>query len=564
MLTPRWYQTESDNAFWNYLCTQPGNPLEVLPTGAGKSLLLAMHCKRCVVDFSGRALVLAHRKELLVQNAEKIRILLPELDIGIYSAGLKSRDVNHDIVLAGIQSVYDKAHLFGPRNLVLIDEAHLVGDEGMYHTFLTNLRKFNPNLRVGGLTATPFRTSDGKLTGSDRLFQAICYQASISRLIEEGFLSRLISQPTSFSVDTSKLHIRGGEFKQDEMVALFEGEEKINAACIEIVMKTTDRKSTLIFCPGIFHAQATQKKIEQLTGEECGIVIGDTPPMERAATLERFKNGRIKRCVNVDVLTTGFDAPGVDCVAVLRATMSPGLFAQICGRGLRTSPGKADCLILDFGENCKRHGPLDSDTYGLRSNEGRGKGDGEGDAPQKTCPACEKECPISARECECGFRFPAPELVKHGINADNAPLLEADVIPDRWIVNEVNMSRNIGKQGKQDTLRVDYTCQPADKPADLTQKTVSEWVCIEHPGYAGVKAKMWWELRSNASCESIDEAIDLWKRGAVASPAFLTTRPDGRFTKIVSAELDEKPTEWADEIEDAVGDAFDVPDDVPF
>jgi DNA repair protein RadD len=563
MLTPRWYQAESDEAFWQHLCTQAGNPIEVLPTGAGKSLVIAMHCQRAVKEFKGRVIVLAHRKELLVQNANKIKELLPGMDIGIYSAGLGSRDVDHDVVLGGIQSVYNKAHLFGQRQLVLVDEVHLVGDEGMYRTFLTDLRKLNPNIRVGGLTATPFRTGEGKIVGPNRLFQAICYSASISRLIAEGFLSRLITEPTDFSVDTSKLHVRGGEFVASEMVQLFEGEEKVNAACVEIVANSVGRRSTLIFCPSVFHAMATQKKIEQLTGEECGIVIGDTPPLERASTLDRFKTGRLKRCVNVDVLTTGFDAPSVDCIAVLRATMSPGLFAQICGRGLRTAPAKTDCLILDFGENCKRHGPIDSDTYGFRQESKRG--DGTGEAPQKTCPSCEESCPISARECECGWQFPPPEVAKHGINADGSPILEADVKPDRWEVIAVNMGRHRKKKAEgdaPDTLRVDYTCRLVDG-GDMTEKTVSEWVCLEHEGYAGTKARLWWSARSLAPCNGIDDAIDLWKRGAVAAPAFLTTRPDGRFTKIVSVELDDKPETWSEESEVKIVDAFEEAE-VPF
>ncbi len=573
MFEPRWYQREAVEACWQHLCDRPGNPLIVLPTGAGKSLVIAMLCEQAVRQFNGRVIVLAHRKELLVQNAEKIKALLPDLDIGIYSAGLKSRDVEHDIVLAGIQSVHDKAHLFGRRHFVIPDEAHLIpsSGDGMYRTFLTELRKLNPNLRVAGLTATPFRTGDGKLCGNANIFQEICYSASVSRLISEGFLSNLITLPASASVDTSGLHVRSGEFVSSEMEALFNDEAKIFAACTEIVLKTAGRRSTLVFCPGIYHAEKTRAKIEELTGEECGIVTGSSGSLERASTLARFRDGSLKRLCNVDVLTTGFDAPGIDAIAVLRATMSPGLFAQICGRGLRTASQKENCLVLDFGENLKRHGPLDSESFGITLNSGRGKGNG--DAPTKTCPACEEAVPISALVCECGWKFPAPSLAKHGTNPDGSPIFEADVVATRWTVLQVMMSRHKKKRAEgevPDTLRVDYVCQKADSAGgDLSQTTISEWVCLEHEGFAKNKAALWWQARSLAPVPDISGAICLWSRGAVATPTFIETKPDGNFKKIVSCELDEKPESWAEELETVVVDGdFDAFDqgmeDVPF
>jgi DNA repair protein RadD len=567
LITPRYYQSEAAEANWQHMLTRPGNCLTVLPTGAGKSLLIAMLCQRAVMEFKGRVIVLAHRKELLIQNADKIKALMPGVDIGIYSAGLNSRDVDHDVIVAGIQSIHNKAHLLGRRHLVIPDEAHLIpaSGEGMYRSFLTDLAKLNPKLRVAGLTATPYRTGEGKLCGEKNLFQEICYSASVSKLISEGYLSNLITLPADNSVDTSKLHIRAGEFRNDEMLSLFEGEEKVNAACGEIVAKTLGRRSILVFCPGVFHAAATAKKLHALTGEEVGIVTGETPAMERAALLARFKAGLLRWLVNVDVLTTGFDAPNIDAIAILRATMSAGLAAQMVGRGLRICPEKTDCLILDFGQNFKRFGPLDSDTYGHEQVRERVKGDR--DAPTKECPSCEELCPISARKCpECDWLFPPPDLAKHETNPDGSAILEKDIIPDRWAVDAVNFSRHAGKEGKQDTLRVDYTCRNPDETGDMAAiKTVSEWVCLEHDGYAGKKAGLWATARTLAPVTGIDSAVGLWKRGAFASPSFITTRPDGRFTKIVSVELDPRPETWEEETENEASmvDAFDS-DDIPF
>lgn len=539
----RWYQSEAVDAAWVHLCSQPGSPVIVLPTGAGKSLCIAMLCQKAR-EFSGRIIVLAHRKELLEQNAEKIRSF--GLDVGIYSAGLKSRDTDHDVVLGGIQSVYDKAGEFGPRQLVLIDEVHLVPSdgEGMYQTFLKNLRELNPRCRMVGLTATPFRTGDGKLCRPDALFQRICYSAPIGKLIEEGYLCNLTTKAADASVDTSELHIRGGEFVSGEMAALFSDIAKIRVACAEVIAKTPGRKSTLIFCAGVQHAQTVAEVIQEITGEECGLVTGDTLPMERAALLRRFRIGELKRLCNCDVLTTGFDAPGIDCIAVLRATASPGLFAQICGRGLRISPNKTDCLILDFGSNVKRHGPIDDPQYGEQSKGGKGNGD----APTKTCPNCEEPCALSARECGCGFTFPPRELARHEGTAGEDAILAADIKPTHWIVEEVRMSRHKKKGGTPDdpdTLRVDYVCQPcAELNGNLTERTISEWICLEHGGFIRTKAFKWWSQRSNAEINDIDDAVAMFHRGAVATPTAISTKPDGKFLRIVGYELDEKPTEW--------------------
>lgn len=548
---PRWYQIEAEAAIWQHLCNRPGNPLVDLPTGSGKSLVIAMTARRAVDQFKGRCVVLADRKELLQQNAAKIRELMPNADIGIYSAGLKSRDLDHDIIVAGIQSIYNKAHLLGRRHLILPDECHKIGDkaEGMYRSFYTDLGKLNPNLRAAGFTATPYRTGEGTICRPDSFFQEICYTAPITRLIAEGFLSRLITTPADNSVDTSKLHIRGGEFKTDEMEELFAGEEKVNAACLEIIAKTLDRKSILVFCPSVFHAQATAKKLEALTGQECGLIVGDKSicsDMERAATLQRFKDGLIRWCVNVDVLTTGFDSPRIDAIAILRATMSPGLFAQICGRGLRLFDTKADCLILDFGQNIRRHGPLDSDDYGKESQK-RGGGS-PGDMPMKTCPGCGAENAISARYCSCGLAFPPPEVAKHEGNADsNGALFVADIKPEKWIVESVRTSKHFKKGDPEaaPTFRIDYLCTKEDD--DFEEKTISEFVCIEHQGYALGKAHLWWKAHTIADFpDSVDAAIDLFERGAIAMPSRITTKLDKKFLRIVEAVIDEKPETWAE------------------
>ena len=166
-LTLRPYQAEAVNAVYQHLATRDDNPCVVIPTAGGKTPILATICRDAVQRWDGRVLVLAHVKELLEQAVEKLQVTAPDLAnrVGVYSAGLKSRDTEHPIIVAGIQSVYKKACDLGPFDLILIDEAHMIptDGEGMYHQFLADMRTINPNVRVVGFTATPYRMKSGPI-----------------------------------------------------------------------------------------------------------------------------------------------------------------------------------------------------------------------------------------------------------------------------------------------------------------------------------------------------------------------------------------------------------------
>jgi len=527
----RWYQKEAVDAAYQFLCNESGNPVICLPTGAGKSLVIAELVRRAVKDYSGRVLILQHRKELIQQNAEKVRSLI-DIPVGEYSAGLRRFATDCDVVLCGIQSVYSKATLFDRRHLVIIDEVHLVptDGEGMYSTFLTDMKAINSDVRVVGLTATPFRTGEGALCRPDGVFQKVCYEASVKRLIEEGFLCKVTNKPNETVFDTSGLHIRYGEFVARELETLFGGAQ-VSEAVKEMIEKTADRHSIMVFCTTVRHATSVVNAIEQMTGETVAMVEGDTLPLERAAILSDFRAMKIRWLVNVDVLTTGFDAQCVDAICILRATASPGLFAQIVGRGLRTHPSKSDCLVLDFGSNIERHGSIDAIDYG-KPKARKQNGSSETD---RLCPNCDSFIPKKDHICECGFEFPHREP-NHQTRAD----LEAEILsttdPETFTVAGATYSRH-EKDGKIPSLRVTYMLEEANMPFGL-----SEWVCLEHSGFARSKAEDWWSLHSSTECpESIDEAIDLFNRQWVAIPRTVTARREGRFWKVLDREIDELP-----------------------
>jgi DNA repair protein RadD len=184
------YQQSAVNAVYEHLRNKDNNPCIVLPTGTGKSVVIAKIVSDAVKNWNGRVLILAHVKELLEQNAGKIKTICPDIELGIFSAGLKSRDTDESVIVAGIQSVYDKACELGSFDLIIVDEAHLIAPDGdgMYRSFLKEMKIINPKVRVIGLTATPFRLKGGLICQPDNILNEVCYEAGLKEMIQKGYL----------------------------------------------------------------------------------------------------------------------------------------------------------------------------------------------------------------------------------------------------------------------------------------------------------------------------------------------------------------------------------------
>ena len=555
----------------------------VVHHNTGKSLVLAQIAKDSVEKWNGRVLILAHVKELLEQNADKIRKLCPELKIGIYSAGLRSRDTTEQVIVAGIQSVYNKACELDAFDLVIVDEAHLISSEGdgMYRTFLADMKVINPHVRVIGLTATPFRLKGGLICKPENILNEICYEAGLKEMIQQGYLSPLISRAGRAEANLANLHIRGGEFISDEVAAAMDNDALVTSACREIVELTRDRKSVLIFTASVDHCKHVAEKIQAFSGKECAIVTGDTSPAERAEIIARFKGEFIpadlfgtpkpplKFLANVNVLTCGFDAPNTDCVVMLRPTNSPGLLIQCAGRGTRLSPetGKTNCLFLDYGGNILRHGPLDM----IKVKEpGSGKG---GDAPAKKCPQCLALIHAGYTACpECGYVFPPKESNdKMTRTASSAGVISGQVDYTDYEVLDVYYCVHEKRGADPDapkTMRVDYQVG--------FNEFKSEWVCPEHTGYARGKFEKWWHERAALGCpmpRSAREAVSLANEGLLAAPESITVKTIAgeRFERVTGFRLKERPVmrEPGEDLEP--GETWtsytppdDLDDDIPF
>jgi DNA repair protein RadD len=539
------YQQEAVNAVYRYLREHDDNPVVVAPTGSGKSAIIAAICTDAATMWNGRVIVLAHVKELLEQAVDKLKAICPSLDVGVYSAGLGRRDVGHGVIVAGIQSVYRRACELDAFDLVVVDECHLIPPEGegMYRQFLADAKVVNPQLRIIGLTATPFRMKSGMICSDDHFLNAVCYEIGIRELIRDGYLCPLVSKAGSQRADTSGLHVRGGEFLADEVEQLMDRDELVESACREIVEYTQDRKACLIFASGIKHAQHVVRVLNEKHGIECGFVCGDTPAGERDELLARFRgvasdglfeSKPLKYLANVNVLTTGFDAPNIDCIALLRPTMSPGLYSQMVGRGFRLHLGKENCLVLDFGGNVLRHGPVDQ----IKVKEAPATGTGE--APAKECPKCHSVIAAGYAVCpDCGYEFPPPERQKHEAKASEEGILSGQVTTRVYTVRDVIYSVHT-KRGADDsapkTMRVDYDVGFYDYK--------SEWICFEHTGYARQKAIAWWKRRSpDPIPNTAERAVEIAQAGGVAATHAITVRSvaGDPYERIIGYELGDLP-----------------------
>lgn len=541
----RSYQKAAVDAVYEHLRNRDDNPVAVLPTGAGKSLVLAKIASDAVQQWNGRVLILAHVKELLEQNADKVRRLCPDIKVGLYSAGLKKRDTNTPVLVAGIQSIYRRACDLEPFDLIVVDEAHLISKkgDGMYRQFLADCKVINPHVRVIGLTATPFRLDSGMICSPEHFLNQVCYEIGIKELIRDGYLSPLISKAGVNRADFGGLHLRAGEFVSEEVEYLVNDDALVSAACGEIVELTADRRAVLIFASSVAHGRRVVEVLRENHGIECGFVTGETPAAERDELLARFRGDapaslleteRLRFLCNVNVLTTGFDAPRVDCVVMLRPTMSPGLLYQCVGRGFRLHSDKQNCLVLDFGGNIERHGPIDQ----IKPKD-KAKRPDQG-PPAKECEKCHALVACGYANCpECGHPFPPPEREAHDAEASEAGVLSGEVTDTYHDVQDIIYRIHRKRDADEDAprcLRVDYMIG-----LDHWQ---SEFICIEHSGYARRKAEAWWRDRCLDPCPtSAEEALDIADAGLLAATETLTVREIAgqKYDRIIKQTIGEIP-----------------------
>ena len=487
-VTLRPYQQRALDELYDWFAdeTNTGNPCLVLPTGSGKSHIIAAFCHETLTQWPDESiLMLTHVKELIEQNAKKLYEHWPHAPLSIYSASVGKKQTGTPIMFAGIQSVRKNSALIGHVDIVIIDECHLIShnDEGGYRTLISELRVINPRLRVIGLTATPWRLGHGVITdktarSDEPLFSALIEPVGILELVNDGYLAPLRNKGTEIQIDLKKISKKMGEYDEKSAAAVLSDGDINKRICKEIIDRAGEARHWLIFCSGVDHARVVANELLS-QGIYTKTISGKTPKNEREQILESFANGDITAITNANILTTGYDNPLIDLIVFLRPTMSPTLYVQMAGRGLRIKPHTNHCKILDFVGLVEQHGPItDVRPPGP-------PGEVTEPPPTKECPNCHEIVGIKTMACpDCGHEF-EPAAVDDRQSAAKPPALH-DEIDIMGLVNTVEIeswrwrahTSRAGNKG----LQVTYY-----GPALSSQPHISQYYNILAPGYIGNK-----------------------------------------------------------------------------
>ena len=388
----RSYQSDAVTATLKHFRKTNESAVIVLPTGSGKSLVIAELARLA----NGKILVLTHVKELVEQNHQKYESY--DLEAGIYSAGLKQKNTDLQVTFASIQSAARNLTDFSQKyTLIIIDECHRVNidkeDEessNQYQQVINQVKKSNPEVKLLGLTATPYRLGMGWIyrkhyrgiirSEEPRPFEHCIYELPLRYLIKQKYLTepKLVDATIEHYDFSSLQENNSGEYRQSDINQLLDKNHRVTQGIIEQVIELAQQRiGVMIFAATVEHAEEI---LSYLPSSESALVIGATENKVRDQLIQQFKQQKIKFLVNVSVLTTGFDAPHVDMIAILRPTQSVSLYQQIIGRGLRLSSDKKDCLVIDYTGN-------DFDLY--QPEVGEKKPNSQSQPVQVMCPSCD-------------------------------------------------------------------------------------------------------------------------------------------------------------------------------
>ena len=548
-LVLRPYQNRVADELWEWFRQHPtGNPIVEACVAAGKSVIMAFLAWSAMTRWPGtRIIVVVHQKELLKQNVDKLRRIWPDAPVGIWSAAIGIKQIG-DITFATIGSIYKHAHLLGRIALVFCDECHLVNpkEEGMWRAFLGDLKRYgNPTVRVVGFTGTPFRGNGVWLTsGDDALFTHIVSRIKIQELLDLGFLAPLLPATAPELIDATSVKVTGDDYNLKDLAKLADTPDVVTAACRSIVSigRAGGRRKWLIFAINISHAEHIRDGLVEL-GVRADVVTGKTPAFQRDEMLNSLRSTEpdsLEAMVNVGVLTTGFDAPWIDYIALLRPTKSKVLYVQMAGRGLRVigedihasiAAGKSDCLFADFTNTVRALGPVDAIT-GKKGRRATG-----GHAPFKICDNCGSQCKIQDRACpECGAEFEVVEAATHGDAPSGAAMLSSQL----EFVQKIKQQRVThaafalyAKDGKKTSVMVSYM--------NGVMRVASEWIHFEQPFGSPPRsqARQWWLDATGSvdapgkSGDALDQLVRLRKAGVLRSPKELVLDETGKYPTIV-------------------------------
>lgn len=425
----RGYQQDAVDAVIAQIRHSVAAAVIVLPTGAGKSLVVAELAKRIHHDSKGkRVLCLAPTAELVTQNRKKF--LAFGYDASLFSASAGGKSTRHPVIFGSPMTVANSVERFyDDVAAIIVDECH--GITSTLLKIIDAIREHNPRVRLIGMTATPYRTGTGYIykdhyingptdetNARDPYFDRVVYELPAQYLIDNGFLNPpLVGERITLGYSTSGLEMRGEKFTNDSVKEAFEGEARLTFQIVQDIVERVETggyRSVMIFAATRDHAEEV---CSYLPAGEWVAVYGDTPKAQRDINLNAFIANKYKYIVNQNILTTGFDAPMVDVIGVMRATESPGLYQQIIGRGTRLCDVpypdgrmKDHFLVLEYAENISRHF---KETGDLFVPEIKARKPPTGTPMEVPCPDCGFVNTFTARPNEENLK-----IDKHGYFLD--------------------------------------------------------------------------------------------------------------------------------------------------
>lgn len=568
IITPRSYQNDAIGSLFKYFDeNEEGNPIVAAPCGTGKAVIIGGFLDRVFAQWSNQKIIVAtHVKELVKQNHAKLLNMWPQAPAGIYSSGLRKRDIHNNVIFAGIGSIAKRANEFGHIDLLIIDECDLVSpvQATMYQRLITGLCLVNPYLRVIGLTATPWRTKTGLITNEGSIFTDICYDATgieaFNWFIDEGYLSQLIPRDTDMHYDVRGVGTIAGEYNQKELNACVDRYELTLEALTEAADLGVNRNCWLVFCAGVEHSIHAAEILNDM-GIPTGVVHSGNKefPMtgsQRDEEIAKFDRGEYRAMCNNSILSVGYDNTKVDMIVHLKPGKSSRKWVQELGRGTRPDyePGydlsirqgrldaiadglKSNCMVLDFADNTMKLGAINDPVIPGGKKKGGG---GSGMAPVKICPECRTYIHASATECfHCYYEFPEGTLAINTIASTKELIVREAPKPDPPDIQEFkvdhvtysNHLRTAKSRSKKDpgpsgvpSLLVNYYCGT---------RSFKQFIHLERP-HMKSSCQIWWSQRSTAPLpRTVEEGLQL--SHSLKSPKTLHVWVNKKYPEILKA-----------------------------
>lgn len=468
------YQAEAIDTLWTGFRTKP-RQLCTLPTGSGKSFIIT-DIQRRLAEVKYKSVLLLNR-DILVEQFARDMNLLP---FGIFAAGYGKKEKNNLITIAMIQSCHKQ--VFEDAKVIIVDECHNINDDGMYTRFV----EAHPEAKILGFTATPYNTN-GYVYGENKFFPKRDYFRTLQSMVSDGYLVPPKSVcPVHEQFDTSSLRVRGDDYVLEDLTRLISDKKKATTQVFDALSRLTDRKKVIWACLNVEHAENIKKEIEKF--EECAIIHSKQKTGQQEAYKNMFEQGACRHMVSVMMVSEGYDYPAVDAIVILRPTRSAKLYVQLVGRGLRTSAGKTDCKVLDYGEVIKHLGSV----YDPNVEREKRKKASDENTPSifhstgvKLCLNCFSVMQIKDRIClDCGTEthFDYEKNLREKAAALEIANAEREVVINRVLLvrhisnNTGNKCVKISFQGNIMTYSNYYTAHPFSwSKCQVIMKKLTGW-----------------------------------------------------------------------------------------